>query len=688
MAISRIFPLYIDVTKPSEPLLIDASTNLKAANMSITQGDKFTLRLYFVSATGASPTYVLPDETDTVILAAKRRVSDADLVFLINSWTTGATYLEATFDAALASEFWANDSESSRTVTCDIEVRNSGNSARITYQFPIFVKRQTYGGETAPSTLTPYLDVAGALGIFVAYDRAQTLTGPQKLQARNNLDIGEEDTVTYGSLITDDVTMVDGDNQVYVSGTSLIFNNGVVDGIVMDTASSTITVGTPVVDTTGQVTISPTTLSVVDSIGSSIFGINTVTGVATFGTSLITVDTLGGNFTLGDSLVQGKMRLTVQDEIPAPVENTLTIFGSVDGFGVSFSDAGNSYIISSQNTAARNYTLPDIDGDIIVSDSVIAANEDKFVVIDGAANGRVYASDYGISDIVINTANDIIPASEDKLVLIGGTISKNIKSATVGIGGTANGNVVTQDTSITTANANKLLAVDSDGKIKAAGFSSRLSLRTGLVPIIPSDLSDVKTGTSASSSVNTFGVELNSGTTSTTGYAHRRVAPSNQNCVTVGKAAGIIGWGTSTVEIAGKWVIPSPFDSGAVARLYYGRTTSYPTGDTAHATTPQSIELRYSAANGLQLVCATASTTTTATSSISVSLNVGFSWRIVVSGGIALLYVNDVLAATNSGAPNGDGGATANAFSVGVENVGTVSASSVLKTGIHLMEIY
>ena len=244
------------------------------------------------------------------------------------------------------------------------------------------------------------------------------------------------------------------------------------------------------------------------------------------------------------------------------------------------------------------------------------------------------------------------------------------------------------DGTITNENANKITSIASNGKIKVIGLSARLPLRTGLLPIIPSDLSEVKAGVSASSSVNTFGAELNSGTTSSTGYAHRRSAPSNQNCITVGKAAGIIGWGTSTVEIVGKWVIPSPFDSGAVARLYYGRTTGYPTGDTAHATSPQSIELRYSAANGLQLICATASTTTTATSSIAVSLNVGFSWRIIVSGGIALLYVNDVLAATNSGAPNGDGGATANAFSIGVENAGTVSASSVLKTGIHLIEIY
>ncbi len=187
MAISRTFPLYLSAQTPSNPLLVDASSDTKAGNMVLTQGDKFTLRVYFVDTTGASPVYVVPSGTDTVIMAVKKTPSDASLVFLVNTWSYQTSYIEATFDGAVASDFWLNASQTSRALTCDIEVRNAGSSERVADQFPIVIRRRVYGGETAPGTITPYLDTAAALGIFVAYDRSQSLTSPQKLQAVQNL---------------------------------------------------------------------------------------------------------------------------------------------------------------------------------------------------------------------------------------------------------------------------------------------------------------------------------------------------------------------------------------------------------------------------------------------------------------------------------------------------------------------
>lgn len=193
MAIPRTFPLYLHTANPVDPLLTDYSSLSRSNHMVITQGDKFTLRIYFVTTPGSSPVYDIPDVTDTIILAAKKAPADTTPAILISSWSREEDYIEATFDAGVASNFWANASQNSRLMTCDVEVRDATNNARITYQFPILIRRQVYGGESQPGAITPYLDMAAALGVFVSFTEEQELTNEQLARVAGN--IGRTDTV-------------------------------------------------------------------------------------------------------------------------------------------------------------------------------------------------------------------------------------------------------------------------------------------------------------------------------------------------------------------------------------------------------------------------------------------------------------------------------------------------------------
>lgn len=187
MAITPLFNVYLNAANPAIPLLLSPSSSAPAGSLQVVDGDKVTLRLYFVTATGAIPTYDLPAQSGSIIFAAKKNPSDADLVYFLDSWTFGATYIEGTLDLATPEGFWTA-SEPNKSIFCNVEVRTAANAARLTWSFFCQVVRQSYGGgETPPDPPEPYLDTAAALQIFVAYDRAQSLTTPNKAQARSNI---------------------------------------------------------------------------------------------------------------------------------------------------------------------------------------------------------------------------------------------------------------------------------------------------------------------------------------------------------------------------------------------------------------------------------------------------------------------------------------------------------------------
>jgi hypothetical protein len=187
MAITRTASLYLNGVDPSQPVFLSPDSNVLARGIAGTSGDKFTLSLFWVTATGSSPTYDLPAVGDTIIFAAKKRPSDTDLVFLTTTWTRESTHLEGTLDLGVADSFWDSPAQAQKTITANVEVRNAGNTSRLTWSFALTLTRQVYGGETAPGTLVPYLDETAARGIFVAFDAAQTLTSEEQTQAIENL---------------------------------------------------------------------------------------------------------------------------------------------------------------------------------------------------------------------------------------------------------------------------------------------------------------------------------------------------------------------------------------------------------------------------------------------------------------------------------------------------------------------
>ncbi len=187
MAITPIFNVYLNAANPAVPLLVSPASNTAANGLQVVDGDKVTLRLYFVTATGASPTYDTPDESGSVVFAAKKNPSDAALVYFLDAWSWEDDYIEGTLDLATPEGFWTG-SEPSKSIFCDIEVRTTANAERLTWSFFAQVKRQSYGGgETPPDPPEPYLDLSAALQVFVAYDRSQTLDSTEQTQAQTNI---------------------------------------------------------------------------------------------------------------------------------------------------------------------------------------------------------------------------------------------------------------------------------------------------------------------------------------------------------------------------------------------------------------------------------------------------------------------------------------------------------------------
>ena len=190
MAINKTAAIYLNYANPDQPIFLEPTSAVLARGMAGSSSDAVDLSIYWVTNPGASPSYSIPEVTDTVIFSAKKRPSDTGLIYEVTNWTRvtdSPAHYTGFLDLGVASEFWDSDSQTEKTITAQIIVRNADNTRRDTWIFPLRVKRGDFGSETPPNTLVPYLDVTAARGIFVAYDEAQTLTTEQKAQARANI---------------------------------------------------------------------------------------------------------------------------------------------------------------------------------------------------------------------------------------------------------------------------------------------------------------------------------------------------------------------------------------------------------------------------------------------------------------------------------------------------------------------
>jgi hypothetical protein len=190
-----------------------------------------------------------------------------------------------------------------------------------------------------------------------------------------------------------------------------------------------------------------------------------------------------------------------------------------------------------------------------------------------------------------------------------------------------------------------------------------------------SSLGAATSGAGASTQGNTQGIELNSPTT-VVGYATRRIVISNQCPRASGSSNGVIPWAAKRIIFGGIFIFQSTWDSNCTARIYYGRTTGYPTGDTHWSSSPQSVEVRWTGTGAMTLHCATAAVNTSVTSTFTPTTNVAFDLRVEAVGGTVTMFVNGLQVAQTTGGPNADGSSVANVLGVVAENIVTALASS------------
>lgn len=180
MAWVKRIALYLDIEEAAgDPLLDGTTSNARSSAPVFVQGDKFRLELYF-RAPANSP----------LNASSAQQLPAGSVVMLAGKLTTELDAAPALFSAGPFSEAGAGDTlcyaadldmatveltaafaaaaETSLTVRVDVEVQNSDNSDRLTYQFDVTVKQQAYGpGTTSGSGAPTYVTAAEAAARFV-----------------------------------------------------------------------------------------------------------------------------------------------------------------------------------------------------------------------------------------------------------------------------------------------------------------------------------------------------------------------------------------------------------------------------------------------------------------------------------------------------------------------------------------
>ena len=161
----RVGSLYIDVDAMGGNPLLDGKTN---AALTVTptfiQGDAFLIRLYFrrkSANTGGASAAIEQNVSDNIVLAGKAtaQIAASELLFSVSSFETGGAGDDLCYQGILsldsAAMRSAMSSVSSLPVTIDVEVQNTDNTERATFQFAAIIKKQAYNNESTPTPAAP-----------------------------------------------------------------------------------------------------------------------------------------------------------------------------------------------------------------------------------------------------------------------------------------------------------------------------------------------------------------------------------------------------------------------------------------------------------------------------------------------------------------------------------------------------
>ena len=160
--------LYIDVSKAGGAacLLTKKASTLASAKPVYIQGDKFRQELYFrqvaASTLNASSTVELPAGSKVVFSGKLNTQLDSEtLLFSCFDFVADGAgddlcyYAELDLGGSELFNYFDQNDETSADVLIDIEVQNSDNTDRLTFQFAATVKQQVYDTEPATEPGTP-----------------------------------------------------------------------------------------------------------------------------------------------------------------------------------------------------------------------------------------------------------------------------------------------------------------------------------------------------------------------------------------------------------------------------------------------------------------------------------------------------------------------------------------------------
>ena len=183
--------LHIDINASYGRVLMNADGSLLNTPPDMIHGDNLNLRLYFWERGSAPGTLVAVAIPSGAVIHFSAKPAGAPvgsaLLFLADSFTE---FAEGIHDGALSlntEELAAHLEESpagAKRILGEIEITAAGSTRSL--QFELNTRPQVYAGEDAPTALPgpeAWLDARA-----VRFNAAQTLTEPQKLQARQNID--------------------------------------------------------------------------------------------------------------------------------------------------------------------------------------------------------------------------------------------------------------------------------------------------------------------------------------------------------------------------------------------------------------------------------------------------------------------------------------------------------------------